>query len=188
MLLHQKDLEQPPKTTNRCKSAVRKRRCTSEKSSDAIWKLVWRTKQTKTKKRNKPHINRVKTLMQARYVTGVYRSKIKWRRQSPALLNPQLRFPHFAGDCDGTKRWYQTSSTSTRENQRKPTQQTPRQRSESQDFQTLNLWHRPDMHAMTGVSRCGIAPGRRKRKQGNIKPRLKHSAALPTLCGRMWWN
>jgi hypothetical protein len=23
--------------------------------------------------------------------------------QSPAL-NPQLRFPHFAGDCDGTKR------------------------------------------------------------------------------------
>jgi hypothetical protein len=30
----------------------------------------------KTKKRNKPHINRV-TLMQARYVTGVYRSKIK---------------------------------------------------------------------------------------------------------------
>jgi hypothetical protein len=38
---------------------------------------------------------------------------------------------------------------------------------------------------VTGVSRCGIAPGRRKRKQGNIKPRLKHSAALPTLCGRM---
>jgi hypothetical protein len=33
--------------------------------------------------------------------------------QSPAL-KPQLRFPHFAGDCDGTKRWYQTSSTSTR--------------------------------------------------------------------------
>ena len=51
---------------------------------DAIWKLVWRTKQTKTNKRNKPHINRVKTVMQARYVTGVYRSKIKWRRQSPA--------------------------------------------------------------------------------------------------------
>ena len=34
---------------------------------------------------------------------------------------------------------------------------------------------------MTGVSQCGIAPGRRKRKQGNIKPRLTHSAALPTL-------
>ena len=101
--------------------------------------------------------------------------------KTKSRLNPQLRFPHFAGECDGTKRWYQTSSTSTRENQRKPTQQTPRQRSESQDFQTLNLWHRPDMHAMTGVSRCGIAPGRRKRKQGNIKPRLTHSAALPTL-------
>ncbi len=35
--------------------------------------------------------------------------------QSPAL-NPQLRFPHFAGDCDGTKRWYQTSSASTGKN------------------------------------------------------------------------
>ena len=70
--------------------------------------------------------------------------------KTKSRLNPQLRFPHFAGECDGTKRWYQTSSTSTRENQRKPTQQTPRQRSESQDFQTLNLWHRPDMHAMTG--------------------------------------
>ena len=34
--------------------------------------------------------------------------------QIPAV-NPQLRFPHFAGDCDGTKRWYQTSSTSTGE-------------------------------------------------------------------------
>jgi hypothetical protein len=34
--------------------------------------------------------------------------------QNPAL-SPQLRFPHFAGDCDGTERWYQTSSTSTAE-------------------------------------------------------------------------
>ena len=105
--------------------------------------------------------------------------------EDKSRLNPQLRFPNFAGECDGTKRWYQTSSTSTRENQRKPTQQTPRQQSESQDFQTLNFWPRPDMHAMTGVSRCGIAPRRRKRKQGNIKPRLKPSAALPTLCGRL---
>jgi hypothetical protein len=44
---------------------------------------------------------------------------------------------------------------------------------------------RPDMHAMTSVSRCGIAPKRRKRKQRNTKPRLKTSAALPTLCGRL---
>ena len=41
------------------------------------------------------------------------------------------------------------------------------------------------LHAMTGVSRCGNTPRRRKRKQGNIKPRLKPSAALPTLCGRL---